>query len=335
MRFRFNSFIAQLRSGTFTGDRTITLPDKSGAIALDVDILSRQTFSNADVTVSATATQLAQTGTLTAARTVTLPLANSKASGFRIDIVGESGTSSSANKIILARSGSDLINGVATLDAITFPNGAVYCVSDGVSRWSVFFFDNNALVSSSPATGATPPSTPVAGQQWNQTDANGFILLGWQRSEDNTLWLSRQIYYCDSGSSATISSTTTNLYHFTHTEDFDILLETFTARGRAGGASSPGGAVDSNTSYFTFECRTWRVSAASTALSPAISVSMQARTYAISNTFFLSAPVGQQITRISDNSALVKGFFIQITKFAAAPNLGDVAFHCKYRLIYS
>jgi len=335
MRFRFNSFIAQLRSGTFTADRTITLPDKSGAIALDVDILSRQTFSNADVTVIATTTQLAQTGTLTAARTVTLPLANSKTPGFRIDIVGESGTSNATNKIILARAGSDLINGLTTLDAITFPNGAVYCISDGVSKWSVFFSDNNALVSSSPATGATPPPTPVAGQQWNQTDANGFILLGWQRSADNTLWLSRQIYYCDSGSSATVNASTTNLYHFTHTEDFDILLETFTARGRMSGTVSPGGTIDSNTSYYTFECRTWRGSNLNTPLIPAISVSMQARTYATNNNFFLSAAVGQQITRISDNSALVKGFNIGITKFAAAPNLGDVAFHCKYRLIFS
>ena len=161
MRFRFDSFATQLRSGVFTADRIITLPDKSGAIALDVDILSRQTFSNANVTVSATTTQLAQTGTLTAARTVTLPLANSKASGFRIDIVGESGTSSPTNKIILARSGSDLINGLTTLDAITFPNGAVYCVSDGVSRWSVFFSRNNALVSA-PTAGWVRPADWLA-----------------------------------------------------------------------------------------------------------------------------------------------------------------------------
>jgi len=99
----------------------------------------RQTFSNADVTVNATATQLAQTGTMTAARTVTLPLANSKAAGFVLDIVDESGTTSSTNKIILARAGSNLINGVTTLDAITLANGAVYCVSDGSTKWSVFF----------------------------------------------------------------------------------------------------------------------------------------------------------------------------------------------------
>jgi len=115
------------------------------AAAQIAGLLVRQTFSNTDVTVSANTTQLAQTGTLTAPRTVTLPLANSKASGFRIDIVGESGTSSLTNKIILARSGSDLINGLTTLDAITFPNGAVYCIGDGVSRWSVFFSNDTAL----------------------------------------------------------------------------------------------------------------------------------------------------------------------------------------------
>jgi len=145
----------------FTGDRIITLPDKSGAIALDVDILSRQTFSNVNVTVGATTTQLAQTGTLTAPRTVTLPLANSKTSGFRIDIVGESGTSSPTNKIILARSGSDLINGVTSLDAITFPNGAVYCVSDGVSRWSVFFSNDTALQNRLEMNGIAATNVPA------------------------------------------------------------------------------------------------------------------------------------------------------------------------------
>ena len=200
MRFRFDSFIAQLRSGVFTANRTITLPDKSGAIALDVDILSRQTFSNVNVTVSAATTQLAQTGTLTAPRTVTLPLANSKTSGFRIDIVGESGTSSPTNKIILARSGSDLINGLTTLDAITFPNGAVYCVSDGVSRWSVFFSDNNASVSanfaSPPAIGNVTPDTgaftAITGTTFNNarvTTSLGFAITTSAPPSTGTDWL--------------------------------------------------------------------------------------------------------------------------------------------------
>jgi len=140
----------------------LTQLNTDGSIAF-VDLPTvRQTFSNVDVTVSADTTQLAQTGTLTAPRTVTLPLANSKAPGFRIDIVGESGTSNATNKIILARSGSDLINGLTTLDAITFPNGAVYCVSDGVSRWSVFFSNDTALQNRLEMTGIPLVNTPVS-----------------------------------------------------------------------------------------------------------------------------------------------------------------------------
>lgn len=96
---------------------------------------NHQTFSNANATISAVTTYLAQVGTMSAARSVTLPLANSVPIGFTIRIADESGTATATNKITLARSGSDTINGVTSIDAIARPYGFCYIVSDGTSKW--------------------------------------------------------------------------------------------------------------------------------------------------------------------------------------------------------
>ena len=98
----------------------------------------KQTFSNADATIAPESTYVAQTGTLSAARTLTLPAASSVVAGSKILIVDESGTATSTNKILLVRSGSDTLNGgTVALDAIVVAYGFATIFSDGVSKWTL------------------------------------------------------------------------------------------------------------------------------------------------------------------------------------------------------
>jgi hypothetical protein len=82
-----------------------------------------------------------QTGTLTAARTVTLPLAASLPVGSEVIIAGGSSITST-NTVTIARSGSDTINGSATNQVIAAPYGMRRLFTDGTSTWS---FDAGVL----------------------------------------------------------------------------------------------------------------------------------------------------------------------------------------------
>ena len=100
----------------------------------------RQTFSNADATIASESTNVAQTGILSATRTLTLPPANTLLAGSQIQIVDESGTVTLANKVLLQRSGFDTVNGgTVAIDAIAAACGAAIAQTDGVNKWTVFF----------------------------------------------------------------------------------------------------------------------------------------------------------------------------------------------------
>lgn len=98
----------------------------------------RTAFSDVNQTATASDRVLAQTGTLTAARVVTLPAANSVPGGTMLQVVDESGSASGTNTISWARAGSDTINGgtgnVVAVNA-AYGNGKV--MSDGTSKWTV------------------------------------------------------------------------------------------------------------------------------------------------------------------------------------------------------
>jgi hypothetical protein len=101
-------------------------------------ILTRQTASNADATIAVATVTMAQTGTMSADRTWTLPTAALYGSGRPpLCVVDESGTAGAvASQIIITRSGADLINGVTTAPIIT-PYGVRCLISDGVSKWTI------------------------------------------------------------------------------------------------------------------------------------------------------------------------------------------------------
>lgn len=93
-------------------------------------------FSNANKTVSKDHREVAQIGTMSAQRTVTLPAASDCAAGVKIYLVDASGTVTVTNNIKVIPAGTDTIN--ATTEEIIYEAfGERWFMSDGVSNWSV------------------------------------------------------------------------------------------------------------------------------------------------------------------------------------------------------
>jgi hypothetical protein len=81
----------QLQNSSVTiNGHTVSLGGSTSVTPADVH--ARQTFSNANVTVTVGTTQLAQTGTMSAARTVTFPAASAYTNGTGFYVIDESGT---------------------------------------------------------------------------------------------------------------------------------------------------------------------------------------------------------------------------------------------------
>jgi len=92
--------------------------------------------NNTAYTILTTDRFVAQTGTMSAARTFTLPAASSVKGGIEIVIADNSGTVTSTNKISVTRNGSDTIDGATSKD-ITAAYGILRLISDGSSKWKI------------------------------------------------------------------------------------------------------------------------------------------------------------------------------------------------------
>jgi hypothetical protein len=98
-------------------------------------LANTQTVGDADATIVAPATDVLLTAAITAARTLTMPLANAYPAGSALRFVDTVGTITATNTIIFARAGSDTINGATSL-TVTTSRATVTLVSDGTSKWS-------------------------------------------------------------------------------------------------------------------------------------------------------------------------------------------------------
>jgi hypothetical protein len=107
-------------------------------------------FSDADYQATSTDRQIIQTGTLTAPRTVTLPLAASVPKGTLLVVSDDSGTCGPVNTIIIARNTSDGIHGLASI-YISTPWGSRVLESNGVNKWTIV---SSGLPSTATKTGA-------------------------------------------------------------------------------------------------------------------------------------------------------------------------------------
>ncbi len=131
-------------------DGTIVNGDINASAAIDPSKIAQNvvTFSNADAVVSSSTRKLAQIGTMSASRTVTLPAASAVAAGTELIVADLSGSVTSTNTIVIARAGSDTVNG-ATSVTIGAAYGWRRFVSDGSSKW---VFDGGVLRTSDSGT---------------------------------------------------------------------------------------------------------------------------------------------------------------------------------------
>ena len=111
----------------------------SPKLSADTAILFKvTTFSNANYTALTTDVLVSQVGTMTAARVLTLPAAASFTGGTarrQLIIVDESGSVGALSTLIITASGSDKINGAATL-TLNSAYATAVLISDGVSKWT-------------------------------------------------------------------------------------------------------------------------------------------------------------------------------------------------------
>jgi hypothetical protein len=115
---------------------------RTGAVTLaETDVSqTRRAVADANVTASATDRYIVLT-TITAARTITLPAANSVSAGTEIVVADESGSVTPTLTLTIARAGTDTING-ATTETITRARGWRRLRSNGANAWS---FDAGVL----------------------------------------------------------------------------------------------------------------------------------------------------------------------------------------------
>jgi hypothetical protein len=106
-----------------------------------LDLQSRASFSNTNYTISTNVSYVAQTGTLSAPRTVTLPSAATATAGKRITIADESGSTTADNYLIVTAAGADTIVNPSDLNDTTtvYMKGpeVLEFISNGTNRWMV------------------------------------------------------------------------------------------------------------------------------------------------------------------------------------------------------
>lgn len=115
------------------GTGQVTAAAARAASGLNIDQMSKNGDSN--YSIPSTTRTAATSAAFTASRTWTLPAANAVNAGQQIRVVDLAGGVTASNTLVIARAGSDTINGVASV-TIGAANGGYDLVSDGVSAWS-------------------------------------------------------------------------------------------------------------------------------------------------------------------------------------------------------
>lgn len=143
------NFSAGTITANLTGNASGTAANVTGIVALanggtnastaatarvSLNIDERSTFSNAPYTVLNTDRYVAQIGTMSATRIVTLPTASSVNAGQTITIADESGTVTTTNLLTITPAGADTINGSAT-KTIRSAYGYIHLYSNGTNQW--------------------------------------------------------------------------------------------------------------------------------------------------------------------------------------------------------
>lgn len=179
---RFSQGVVPVISG---GTGAVNAP----AARVNLNIDQRSTFSDAPYTVLSTDRYVAQVGTMSAPRVVTLPLANSVNAGQSLKIVDESGTVSTTNLLTITASGSDTIDGSAS-KTVRSAYGEADLISNGSNLWfrpvtgigaggtglSTVPTDGQLLIGNS-STSSYNQATLTAGTGITVTNAGGSITI--------------------------------------------------------------------------------------------------------------------------------------------------------------
>lgn len=158
----------------------------------------RTTFSNADYTVLPTDRYVAQVGTMSTSRVVTLPSAASVPAGTTITIRDESGTVDRTKFITITRAGSDQIstlnfNGVDLENTYVYQNDSVpvRLYSDGVSKW----FVDDSLSAAMIHIPFAPSGNPSTGIFWGTHGANALSSMAGSITMDGSVGGHNEIRY--------------------------------------------------------------------------------------------------------------------------------------------
>lgn len=122
-----------------TGAVDVTVANGTATISVDADeieanFISAVSMGDANYTVTSARTVL--TGaTLTAARVLTLPAANSRAAGSTINFADQANGVAYDSYVAITRAGTDTING-GTVYNVRVTGAGVVLVTDGVSKWT-------------------------------------------------------------------------------------------------------------------------------------------------------------------------------------------------------
>lgn len=142
------------------GTGQTTAPTSRSTSGLNIDSFTGH--GDSIYTILPTDRVVGTNASLTASRTWTLPAANAVNAGQVLVVADFSGTVTGANTLVIARAGSDTVNG-GTSVTISSANGGYSLWSDGTSKWSAQAIGASALGS----------VTSIAGNSGAFTLANG------------------------------------------------------------------------------------------------------------------------------------------------------------------
>lgn len=120
-------------------DLTAIAAQQTTALGRSPLVSTRQVFSDADISVGITDSEVVQSGTMSASHTIVLPAAATVVTGWQIMVYDASGTVTTTNTLLVSAIAGDTINDAifSTIFPIVTGFGWARFISNGVDQWEV------------------------------------------------------------------------------------------------------------------------------------------------------------------------------------------------------